>query len=33
MSIALKFLLEKGFNPNITNNIEELIDKEQSETS
>jgi integrase len=33
MSIALEFLLEKGFNPNITNNIEELLGRKQSETS
>ena len=33
MSIALEFLLERGFNPNITNNIEELLDRKQSETS
>lgn len=33
MSIALEFLLEKGFNPYITNNIEELLDRKQPETS
>jgi len=31
MCVALEFLLEKGFNPNITNNIEELLNKKQSE--
>jgi integrase len=33
LSIALEFLLERGFNPNITNNIEELLDRKQFETS
>lgn len=33
MSVALEFLLEKGFNPNTNNNIEELLNKKQSETS
>ncbi|HNP32251.1 MAG TPA: site-specific integrase [Flavobacterium sp.] len=33
MCVALEFLLEKGFNPNISNNIEELLDRKQSETS
>jgi integrase len=33
MSVALEFLLEKGFNPNINNNIEQLLNKKQSETS
>ena len=33
MGVALEFLLERGFNPNITNNIEELLDRKQSETS
>jgi len=33
MCVALEFLLERGFNPNITNNIEELLDRKQSETS
>jgi len=33
MCIALEFLLEKGFNPFINNNIEELLDRKQSETS
>ena len=34
MSIALEFLLEKGFNPNLDNhNIEELLDRKQLETS
>lgn len=33
MCVALEFLLEKGFNPNITNNIEELLNKKQSEAS
>jgi integrase len=33
MCIALEFLLEKGFNPNINNNIEELLNKKQSKTS
>lgn len=33
MSVALEFLLERGFNPNINNNIEELLDRKQSETS
>jgi hypothetical protein len=33
MYVALEFLLEKGFNPNISNNIEELLDRKQSKTS
>lgn len=33
MSVALEFLLEKGFNPNTNNNIEELLNKKQSEAS
>jgi len=33
MSVALEFLLEKGFNPNINNNIEQVLNKKQSETS
>ncbi|SHI71342.1 tyrosine-type recombinase/integrase [Flavobacterium terrae] len=34
MSSALEFLLEKGFNPNIdNNNIEELLNKKQSDSS
>lgn len=33
MCVALEFLLEKGFNPNISNNIEELLDRKQPETS
>ena len=33
MSVALEFLLEKGFNPNTNNNIEELLNKKQSVAS
>jgi len=33
MCVALEFLLEKGFNPYTNNNIEELLNKKQSDTS
>ncbi len=33
MCVALEFLLEKGFNPYTNNNIEELLNKKQSDAS